>query len=64
MIRVERPTVEPNVRTKTVQLDKALRGIVAALAQTLQRPGEELRAIAVVRLDMIANFGRHDLADV
>ena len=45
-----------------MQLDKALCAIMAALAQRLQRPGEELRAIAVVRLDVIDNLGRHDLA--
>jgi hypothetical protein len=37
---------------------------VTPLAQRLQRPGKKLHAIAVVRFDMIANFGRRNFADV
>jgi hypothetical protein len=55
--RVERPAIQPNVLTITVQLDLLLCRIVASLAQRLQsiESDEELHAITAVRLNVVDN---------
>ena len=60
MKRVERPAVDANVRAETVRLDEPLRGVVAGLAQGLERAEPELVDIAAVRPDVIADCRRSD----
>jgi hypothetical protein len=60
MSRIERPTIETNVRAEPALLDKPLRRIMALLTQRLKRPEPELVHIAAVRLDVIADGRRRD----
>jgi hypothetical protein len=41
MIRVERPPIKTDIGAETVSLDEPLRGVVAALAETLERTKPE-----------------------
>jgi hypothetical protein len=59
---VDRPPIEPNIWSIAIQLHKALTGIVASLAQALQLPKEELVWVTIMRLDVICDRRRHDLA--
>jgi hypothetical protein len=60
MIWIERPAVEANVRAETVRLDRPLRGVVASLAQALERTKPEFVDVAVMWLDVIADHRRSD----
>ena len=60
MIRVERPSIKTDIGAETVSLDEPLRGVVAALAETLERTKPESVDVAVMRLDVIADFRRRD----
>jgi hypothetical protein len=62
MQRVDRPPIEPNVWSIAVQLHKAFAGIVTRLTQALQFPEEELVWVTAMRLDLIRDRRRHDLA--
>ena len=55
MPRIERPPVGPNVRTVAALLDLFLGAIVTRLTQRLQPPQHEFVAIAVVRLNVVAD---------
>jgi hypothetical protein len=58
MPRVERPAIEPDIGTVTARLDEALRGIVTTLAQTLKWAAPEFVAVAMMRLNVIADSRR------
>ena len=63
MRRVQRPTIQPNIRPVPALLDKPLGRIVAGRAQTLERPQPEPVHVAMVRLDVVADgCGRDDAA--
>jgi hypothetical protein len=62
MQRINRPTVETNVRRVTVDFQEALAAIMARLAQALQLPEEKLVHVAMMRLDMIRDRRWHHLA--
>jgi hypothetical protein len=63
MPRNERPPIQADIRAETVRFDKPLRGVVATLAQALERTKPGFVDIAVMRLDVIADFcGRDDTA--
>ena len=57
-MRVHRPTINANIRTKPTPLDKALAGIVATLAQAHERAVPEFIDAAAMWLDMVADLGR------
>jgi hypothetical protein len=42
MARVQRPTIESDIRAETARLDKLLTGVVTALAQAHERPSQNL----------------------
>jgi hypothetical protein len=56
--RVERPAIQSDIGTVTAGFYEALRGIVTALAQTLKWAAPEFDAVAMVRLDVIADGRR------
>jgi hypothetical protein len=58
MPRVERPPIESDIGTVTAGLYEALRGIMTAFAQTLKWPAPEFVAVAMMRLDVIADGRR------
>src|SRR5215467_11190291 len=60
MARVERPTVQPNLRPVPALLHVSLRRVVALLAERLKRPQPKLVHVAMMRLDVIADFRRSD----
>src|SRR5262249_36903856 len=60
MARVERQSVKANIRTIATRLDEALRAVMTLLAQALKRAKPELVDVAVMRLDVIADFCRRD----
>ena len=62
MQRVDRPPIKPNIWSIAVQLHKTFAAIVTGLAQALQFPEKELVGVAVMRLDMVNDRRRHDLA--
>jgi hypothetical protein len=62
MQRIKWPTVQTDVRRITVDFQKAFAAIVAKLAQALQLLEEELVHVAMMRLDVIRNRRRRDLA--
>jgi len=55
MLRIERPTIETDVRAIAALLDEPLRGIMARLAQALKRPSPKLIRVATMRLNVIAD---------
>lgn len=54
---IGRQAIEADVAAQAVQLDLPLRRIVALLAQPLQRAGDEVGPVALVRLDMTGYVG-------
>ena len=61
--RVQRPAIETNIGAETARLDEPLSTVVAALAQALERTKPEFVDVAVMGLDVIADFcRRHDAA--
>jgi hypothetical protein len=60
MPRIERPAIQTNIRAEPMELDVALRRIMARLAQTLERPEPKPIHIATMRLNVIADFRRRD----
>jgi hypothetical protein len=56
--RVQRPTIESDIRTKTARLDEPLRAVVTVLAQAHERAEPEFIYVASVRLNMVADLGR------
>ena len=60
MARVERPTVQPNIRPVPALLHEPLRRVVALLAERLKRPQPKLVHVAMMRLDVIADLRRRD----
>ena len=60
MIRIERPPIEANIGTETAQLDEPLCRIVTGLVKRLERTKPEFVDIAVMCLDVIADFRRRD----
>ena len=58
VIWIERPTVEPDIRTETARLDEALRAVVTPLAERLKRAEPEFVDIAPMRLDVITDLRR------
>jgi hypothetical protein len=58
--RVQRPTIESDIRATTARLDEPLRAVVTRFAERLEWTEPELIDIAAMRLDMIANRGRLD----
>jgi hypothetical protein len=54
MPRIDRPTI--NVRAKAAHLDKPLRAIVTSLAERLERAKPEFVDVAVMWLDVVADF--------
>src|SRR5262245_34762541 len=63
MARVDRQRVKDNIRTEAPRLAEPLRGVVAMLAQAHEWPEPKLVDVAMMRLDVIADFcGRDDAA--
>ena len=62
MARIERPTIDADVRPVPALLDEPLRRIVARLAEGLKRPEPELVHVTMMRLDVIRDPRRHHLA--
>jgi len=60
MPRIDRPTINADVRAKAVHLDKPLRAIVTSLAERLERAKPEFVDVAVMWLDVVADFRRRD----
>jgi hypothetical protein len=60
MPRIERPSIQADIGSETVRLDKRLRGVVAAFAQALKRTKPEFVDLAAMWLDVIADFRRRD----
>jgi hypothetical protein len=60
MPRIDRPPIKANIGAETAWLDKPLGTIVATLAQALKRAEPEFVDIAVMWLDVIADFRRLD----
>jgi hypothetical protein len=56
VVRVQRPSIEANIGTETARLDKPLRTVVTPLAERLERAEPELVDVAVMWLDVIADF--------
>jgi hypothetical protein len=59
MVRIERITIEPDIRTITALLNETLTDVVAVFAQTLQFPGPEFIDVTAMRLDVIADRRQH-----
>src|SRR6516165_5368639 len=55
MARVQRHAIKANIGAETVRLDKPLRGVVATLAQALERTKPEFVDVAMMWLDVIAD---------
>src|SRR5262249_8734468 len=55
MARVQRPPIQADTGAETVRLDKPLRGVVATLAQALERTKPEFVHVAMMWLDVIAD---------
>ena len=62
--RVQRPAIETNIGAETARLDEPLSPVVAALAQALERTKPEFVDVAVMWLDVIADFRRRDDAEL
>jgi hypothetical protein len=62
--RVQRPAIETNIGAETARLDEPLSTVVAALAQALERTKPEFVDVAVMWLDVIADFRRRDDAEL
>jgi hypothetical protein len=60
MPRIDRPPIKANIGAETACLDKPLGTVVATLAQALKRAEPEFVDIAVMWLDVIADFRRLD----
>src|SRR5215472_14729058 len=60
MARVQRPPIEANIGAETARLNEPLRRDVASLAQALERTQPEFVDVAVMWLDVIADFCRRD----
>ena len=61
MARIERPTIDADVRPVPALLDEPLRRVVTPLAQALKWPQPEPICVAMVRLNVIADCrGRDD----
>lgn len=58
MLRIQRPTIQTNVRTIATQLDVALGAVVADVAEGLELPQPKLIAVAAVGFDVIADRRR------
>jgi len=60
MARIQRHAIKANIGAKPARLDKPLRGIVATLAQALERTEPEFVHVAMMWPDVIADFCRRD----
>ena len=60
MIRIEWPTIEPDIRAKTARLDEPLSAVMTSLAERLEWTEPEFVDIATMRLDVIADCRGHD----
>src|SRR5262245_25626485 len=60
MARVQRQAIKANIGAKAARLNEPLRGVVAALAQALERAEPEFVDVALMRFDVIADFCRRD----
>src|SRR5262249_1059034 len=60
MARIQRHAIKANIGAEAVRLNEPLRGVVAALAQALERTEPEFVDVAVMWLDVIADFCRRD----
>jgi hypothetical protein len=60
MARVQRPAIQADIGTETACLDEALRTVMTSLAERLKRAEPEFVDIAVMWLDVIADFRRRD----
>src|SRR5262249_9795862 len=58
MIRVEGPPINGNIGTKPARLHKPLRTVVTSLAERLERAEPEFIDVAVMWLDVVADFRR------
>ena len=64
MARVQRHAIKADIGAETAQLDEPLRGVVAPFAQALERTKPEFVDVAVMWLDVIADFRRRDDAEL
>jgi hypothetical protein len=55
MARIQRHAIKANIGAKPARLDKPLRGIVATLAQALERTEPEFVHVAMMWLDVITD---------
>jgi hypothetical protein len=60
MARAQRPAIQADIGMETACLDEALRTVVTRLAERLERAEPEFVDIAVMWLDVIADFRRRD----
>jgi hypothetical protein len=60
MTGVQRPPIGADIGAKTARLDKPLRGVVAAFAETHERAEPEFVDIAVMRFNVVADCRRLD----
>jgi len=60
MARVQRPPIKADIGAETVRLDKPLSAAMATLAEALERTKPEFVDVAVMWLDVIADFRRRD----
>ena len=58
MAGVQRPAIEADIRAKPAHLDKSLAGVVAAFAEADERAEPEFVDVAVMRLNVIADYRR------
>jgi len=60
MARVQRPSIQTDIGTKTVDLGKPFPGIVATFAEAHEGAEPELVDVAPMRLNVIADRRRHE----
>jgi hypothetical protein len=60
MARVQRHAIKANIGAEAARLHKSLRAIVTSLAERLERAKPEFVDVAVMGLDVIADFCRRD----
>jgi hypothetical protein len=60
MTRVQGPPIQTDIGGETARLDEPLGTVVATLAQALERAEPEFVDVAVMRLDVVADFRRRD----
>lgn len=61
MVRIDGPTVQPDVPPVSMALGIALLSVVALLTQGLQRPGPKQGPVSTVWGDVVSDLGRDHL---